>query len=107
MKIDLAQVRSCNPEREAKNTQLKKERCFRCKKQGHLKQDCSEWGKKGDKRPPYQSKGCVASTSTPTPNTAQPIEDKEPELKELAHYMHSLNDLGKEQLFDLIMDEDF
>ena len=109
MKIDSAQIRPCNPEKEAKNTQLKKEgRCFKCEKQGHLKQDCPEWGNKRDKPPPYQSKGCIALTSTPTPNIAQSTkEDKEPELKELARHMHSLNDLRKEQLFNLIMDEDF
>ena len=109
MKIDSAQIRPCNPERKAKNTQLKKEgRCFKCEKQGHLKKDCPEWGKKGDKPLPYQSKGHVATTLASILNTTQPIEeDKGPELKELAHRMHSLNDLGKEQLFDLIMDEDF
>ena len=109
MEIDLAQIHPRNPEKEAKNTQLKKEgRCFKCKKQGHLKRDCPEWGKKGDKSPPYWSKGRVTSTSTPTFNMTQPTEeDKESELKELACCMHSLNDLGKEQLFNLIMDEDF
>ena len=107
MEIDAAQVRPRNPEREAKNTQLRKEgRCFKCEKQGHISKNCSEWGKKGEKPPPYQSKGRVASTSTSTPNTDQTAEE-EPELKELARRMHSLDTRGKEQLFDLIMDEDF
>ena len=109
MEIDSAQIRPCNPKREAKNIQLRKEgRCFKCEKQGHVKKDCSEWGKKGEKPSPYQSKGRIATTSASTSNTAQSTEeDKELELKELACCMHSLNDLGKEQLFNLIMDEDF
>ena len=109
MEIDSAQICPHNPEREATNTQLKKEgRCFKCEKQGHIKKDCPEWGKKGEKPPPYQFKGHIATTSPSTSNTAQSAEeDKEPELKELARRMHSLNDLGKEQLFNLIMDEDF
>ena len=109
MEIDSAQICPRNPKREAKNTQLRKEgRCFKCEKQGHVKKDCPEWGKKGEKPPPYQFKGRIATTSASTSNTAQSTEeDKEPELKELACRMHSLNDLGKEQLFDLIMDEDF
>ena len=107
MEIDSAQIRPRNPEREAKNTQLKKEgRCFKCKKQGHVKKDCPEWGKKGEKPPPYQSKGRIATTSTSTSNTDQ-TADEEPELKELARRMHSLDNCGKEQLFNLIMDEDF
>ena len=57
MEIDSAQVRPRNLEREAKNTQLKKKgRCFKCKKQGHLKWDCPKWGKKQDKPLPYQSR---------------------------------------------------
>ena len=109
MEIDSAQIRPRNPEREARNTQLKKKgRCFKCEKQGHLKKDCPEWGKKGEKPPPYQSKGRVVTTFTSISNTTQPTEeDKELELKELACRMYSLNDSGKEQLFDLIMDEDF
>ena len=107
MEIDSAQVRPRNPETEAKNTQLRKEgRCFKCEKQGHVKRNCPEWGKKGEKPLPYQSKGRVASTSTSTSSTDQTAEE-EPELKELARRMHSLDNRGKEQLFDLIMDEDF
>ena len=68
--------------------------------------NCPEWGKKGEKPPPYQSKGRVASTSASPSNTEQTTEE-EPELKELARRMHSLDNHGKEQLFDLIMDEDF
>ena len=84
MEIDSAQVRPCNPEREAKNTQLRKEgRCFKCEKQGHVSKNCPEWEKKREKPPPYQSKGRVASTSASTPNTDQTTEE-EPELKELA-----------------------
>ena len=105
MEIDAAQVRPRNPEREAKNTQLRKEgRCFKCEKQGHTIKNCPDWGKKGEKPLPYQSKGRVASTSSS--NTDQTTEE-EPELKELARRMHSLDNRGKEQLFDLIMDEDF
>ena|ERR1700691_3297091 len=109
MEIDSAQIRPKNPEREAKNAQLRKEgRCFKCEKQGHLKKDCPDWNKKNERPPPYQSKGRVASTAASTSNIdTHPEEDKEPELKELARRMHSLNDTGKEQLFDLIMDEDF
>ena len=105
MEIDSAQIYPHNPKREAKNTQLRKEgRCFKCEKQGHVKKDCPEWGKKGEKPPPYRSKGCGASTST---SNSDQTADEEPELKELARRMHSLDNRGKEQLFNLIMDEDF
>ena len=108
MEIDSAQVCPCNPEREAKNTQLRKEgRCFKCEKQGHMKKDCPEWGKKGEKPLPYQSKGRIATTSASTSSNNQTAEEEELELKELARRMHSLDNCGKEQLFDLIMDEDF
>ena len=70
------------------------------------RQNCPEWGKKTEKPLPYQSKGRVASTSSSTSSTDQTAEE-EPELKELARRMHSLDTRGKEQLFDLIMDEDF
>ena len=107
MEIDSAQIHPHNPEREAKNTQLRKEgRCFKCEKQGHVSKNCLEWGKKGEKPPPYQSKGRVASTSALPSNTDQTSKE-EPELKELARQMHSLDNRGKEQLFDLIIDEDF
>ena len=76
------------------------------REQGHVKKDCPEWGKKGEKPPPYQSKGRIATAFAFTSNTNQTAEEQ-PELKELAHHMHSLDNHGKEQLFNLIMDEDF
>ena len=109
MEIDSAQMQPHNSEKEAKNTKLKQEeRCFKCEKQGHIKRNCPEWDKKGEKPPSYQLKGCTTSAttlSTPTPNINK--EEEEPNLKELAHCMHFLNDSGKEQLFDLIMEKDF
>lgn len=108
--IDSAQVRSMNPEWEVKNTLLCKEgRCYKCEKQRHIKKNYPTWEKKGEKPPPYQTKGWVATISaTATTLTATTSNtDEEPGMKELAHRMKALNNNGKDQLFELIINEDF
>ena len=55
MKINLAQIWPTNLKREAKNALFcKKGRCYKCKKQRHIKKNCSTWEKKGEKPLPYQ-----------------------------------------------------
>ena len=39
--------------------------------------------------------------------TATSYTNEEPGMKELAHCIKALNDNGKDQLFELIMNEDF
>ena len=99
MEIDLAQVQSTNPEQEVKNTLLCREgRCYKCKKQWHIKKNYPTWEKKGEKPPPYQPKGRVATTSTTaTTSTATTSNaNEEPGMKELACHMKALDDNGKD-----------
>jgi hypothetical protein len=109
MEVDAAKL-NYDPKKKEELERLKKEGCcYKCQKQGHLKWECPNWtNEKKDKPPPYPSKAC--STTTPLPKILKedPAPSKEPQdMKQLARAMRTLDDMKTEELFNLIMDEDF
>jgi hypothetical protein len=111
MEIDAAKFIK-DPKREEENAKLRKEgRCFKCKKQGHMKNACPDWAKESKgKPPPYQPK--AQSADVPEPSITESTREapfQEPQnMKELTQNIHTLDDQKTDELFQLIMDgEDF
>jgi hypothetical protein len=111
MEIDAAKFTQ-NPRREEENAQLRKEgRCFKCKKQGHMKKACPDWAEESKgKPPPYQPK--ARSVNVSGPSTMEPNDENPPkelqDMKQLARNIHTLDDQETDELLQLVMDgEDF
>jgi hypothetical protein len=110
MEIDAAKFIR-NPKQEEKNAQLHKEgRCFKCKKQGHMKDACPKWAKESKgKPPPYQPK--ARSADVPGPSSMGPTDKapyKEPQdIEQLTRSIHALDSQRTNKLFQLMEEEDF
>ena len=103
MQVDAAQV---NPQKERKrfNTEeqqrLKNEgRCFKCHKQGHMKNNCPDKGGAPPKYTPKPSKVGGRSAITEEP----PIE--EDETKDLARRVQALDDEGRDALLQAMLED--
>ena len=102
MEIDVAKSFEKDQKKQAELEKLRKEgRCYKCLKQGHMKKACPDWEKEGKgKPPPYQPK--ARSTTTKEEKEGEPQD-----LKQLARAVHGLDERKTDELFELMMDEDF
>ena len=107
MEIDAAKVPE-DPKKAKEVTRLRNEgRCFKCQKQGHMKNACPDWGPKDKgKPPPYQPKARMAA-ALPTIEEEGPSKQTQ-EVGQLARTIRGLNDQTTDELFHAILEkEDF